>query len=47
MTEKQRNFIQRIIEEDNITGKFDQRSIPVFHQNQMVIYILAMLRLFV
>ena len=25
MTEKQRNFIQRIIEEDNITGKFDQR----------------------
>ena len=25
MTEKQRNFIQRIIDEDNITGKFDQR----------------------
>ena len=25
MTEKQRNFIQRIIEDDNITGKFDQR----------------------
>ena len=25
MTEKQRNFIQRIIEEDNITGRFDQR----------------------
>jgi len=25
MTEKQRNFIQRIIEEDNITGKFDER----------------------
>ena len=25
MTEKQRNFIQRIIEEDNITSKFDQR----------------------
>ena len=25
MTEKQHNFIQRIIEEDNITGKFDQR----------------------
>ncbi len=25
MTEKQRNFIQRIIDEDNISGKFDQR----------------------
>ena len=25
MIEKQRNFIQRIIDEDNITGKFDQR----------------------
>ena len=25
MTEKQRHFIQRIIDEDNITGKFDQR----------------------
>jgi len=25
MTEKQRNFIQRIIDEDNINGKFDQR----------------------
>ena len=25
MTEKQRNFIQRIIEEDNNTGKFDKR----------------------
>ena len=25
MTEKQRHFIQRIIDDDNITGKFDQR----------------------
>ena len=25
MTEKQRHFIQRIIDEDNLTGKFDQR----------------------
>ena len=25
MTKKQRNFIQRIIDEDNISGKFDQR----------------------
>ena len=25
MTEKQRNFIQRIIDQDNITRKFDQR----------------------
>ena len=25
MTEKQKNFIQRIIDEDNLSGKFDNR----------------------